>query len=112
MTVVGVGVEKSLVRLMRDPVTVISSSVAGAPACAEALSSAGLFCACAVALSPSTRAAVHKVLVRYLGLVELFTAAFTATSIGRITVISGPLPRERLRSQQVNVQAGSVLLRS
>jgi len=113
MTVVGVGVLKSLVRLMREPVTVISSRLA-----AVAVGwSAGLSCAWATVLKLSTRAAAQRPRVSCLGRFvsfgfELLTAARTAASIaGRITVISGPLPRERF-CRSVNVQAGFVLHRS
>ncbi len=54
ITVVGVGVVKSLVRLMRDPVTVTSSRT-GAVLLASA-PAAGSVCACAMPLKPKVSA--------------------------------------------------------
>src|SRR5581483_638352 len=117
MIVVGVGVVKSLVRLMREPVTVISSRIGvGAPAC-EAVSSAGFAgpcaasCACAVAPRPNTRAAVQTVRVRCLVSVgsnrfELVTATFTAASIAEWRTVIRPPPLSRLASKQVKDQTG------
>src|SRR6202035_4956922 len=105
MTVVGVGVLKSLVRLMREPVTVISSRVAGAPPPAG-VSSAGFCCAWAVAPNPITNVAAHRLRVSCLGsfvsnLPDVAITARTADRIlSRVTLILGPLPRERMTRSQ------------
>ncbi len=94
ITVVGVEVLKSVVRLMREPVTVTSSRVAGpVPAAAE-----GAVCACAIAPKPKDSATatlpVRLFANRELNELESI-AALTAASIGeRVAIIRAPSLRK------------------
>src|SRR6185312_10591126 len=85
MTVVGVGVLKSLVRLMREPVTVTSSSAA-APL--PAASPAGAFCACAAVATHNARAKPHGRLK--LQAFELMAVRTVAAMAERIEIIWAP----------------------